>query len=202
MVANQQYVLYSHQDPNPPYSSRSIVIELSKNFKDVEIEINDKPPIDSLQKVLLDMLTYTYTYNRNFDGFDQSQLAQDIAKLRAKFEGQKPDDVITNLFKQWKLDYPNYVKLPQVELFKQIVLMLSNNIYSTMSINKGLNDDYKILLPYYFELTSNPIHYKPDKIWEFKDSKVILKSEYFDFSGINNIRLFSLLYVLFLNFIT
>ncbi|WP_268828165.1 hypothetical protein [Borreliella garinii] len=42
--------------------------------------------------------------------------------------------------------------------------MLSNNIYSTMSINKGLNDDYKILLPYYFELTSNPIHYKPDKI--------------------------------------
>ncbi|WJG70352.1 hypothetical protein [Spiroplasma ixodetis] len=189
MVANQQYVLYSHQDPNPPYSSRSIVIELSKNFKDVEIEINDKQPIDSLQKVLLDMLTYTYTYNRNFDGFDPSQLAQDIAKLRAKFEGQKPDDVITNLFKQWKLDYPNYVKLPQVELFKQIVLMLSNNIYSTMSINKGLNDDYKILLPYYFELTSNPIHSKPDKIWEFKDSKVILKSEYFDFSDINNIKL-------------
>ncbi|WP_286642522.1 hypothetical protein [Spiroplasma ixodetis] len=58
-----------------------------------------------------------------------------------------------------------------------------------MSINKGLNDDYKILLPYYFELTSNPIHSKPDKIWEFKDAKVILKSEYFDFTDINNIKL-------------
>ncbi|WJG69304.1 hypothetical protein [Spiroplasma ixodetis] len=123
-------------------------IATNDKFHDVEVEIKDAPTVDSLQKVLLDMLTYTYTYNRKFDGFDPSQLAQDIAKLRAKFEGQKPDDVITNLFKQWKLDYPNYVNLPQVELFKQIVLMLSNNIYSTMSINKGLNDDYKILLPY------------------------------------------------------
>ncbi|MBP1527565.1 MAG: hypothetical protein H9Q66_06570, partial [Spiroplasma ixodetis] len=67
--------------------------------------------------------------------------------------------------------------------------MLSNNIYSTMSINKGLNDDYKILLPYYFELKSNPIHSNPDEIWEFKDAKVILKSAYFDFTDINNIKL-------------
>ncbi len=168
-----------------------VSIATKDKFKDVELEIKDKPPVDSLQKVLLDMLTYTYSYNRNFDGaiYENGNPKNDIAKLRQKFEGQKPDDVITNLFKQWKLDYPNYVNLPQVELFKQIVLMLSNNIYSTMSINKGLNDDYKILLPYYFELTSNPIHSKPDKIWEFKDSKVILKSEYFDFTDINNIKL-------------
>ncbi|WP_342217955.1 hypothetical protein [Spiroplasma endosymbiont of Amphimallon solstitiale] len=189
MVENQEYILYSHQDPNPPYPSRSIVIELSKNFKDVEIEINDKPPIDSLQKVLLDMLTYTYTYNRNFDGFTPDKLTTKIAELRAKFEGQKPEEVITNLFKQWELDYPNYVKLQQVQILKKIINMLSKYIYSTISINKGLNDDYKLLLPYYFELKSNPIHTNPTDVWEFKDVKVILKSEYFDFTDINNIKL-------------
>ncbi|MBP1528574.1 MAG: hypothetical protein H9Q65_04960, partial [Spiroplasma ixodetis] len=192
MKKNEQYFLYSHQEPNPPYPSRVIAIELSQNFNSIEIEVNDKPPIDSLQKVLLDMLTYTYTYNRNFDGFDpkkDEQNTTDITKLRLKFENQKPDDVITNLFKQWKLDYPNYTNLPQVQIFKQLVIMLSSNIYSSMSINKGLNDDYKLLLPYYFELKSNPIHSTPDKVWEFKDAKVILKSAYFDFTDINNIKL-------------
>jgi len=97
----------------------------------------------------------TYTYNRNFDGAsltnDPTKI-NDLDKMRAKFEGQKPSDVITNLFKQWELDYPNYINLPQIQIFKQIVIMLSKNIYSTMSINNGLNDDYKLLLPYYFEL--------------------------------------------------
>ncbi|WJG71121.1 hypothetical protein [Spiroplasma ixodetis] len=166
-----------------------VSIATNDKFKDVELEIKDKPPVDSLQKVLLDMLTYTYNYNRNFDGFAPSALTTKIAELRAKFEGQKPDDVITNLFKQWKLDYPNYLNLQQVKIFKQIVIMLSNNIYSNMSINKGLNDGNKILLPYYFELKSNPIHPNKDEIWQFKDAKVILKSEYFDFTDVNNIKL-------------
>lgn len=167
------------------------VISTTNKFHDVELEINDKPPIDSLQKVLLDMLTYTYNYNRNFDGaqYTNGNPTNEIAKLRQKFEGQKPDEIITNLFKQWKLDYPNYINLEQVKIFKQIIIMLSNNIYSNMSINKGLNDDNKILLPYYFELKSNPIHPNKDEIWEFKDVKVILKSEYFDFENINNIKI-------------
>ncbi len=169
-----------------------VSIATNDKFKDVEIEIKDAPTVDSLQKVLLDMLTYTYSYNRNFDGASLSNVLKemnDLDRMRAKFEGQKPEDVITNLFKQWKLDYPNYINLTQVEIFKQIVIMLSNNIYSNMSINKGLNDDYKLLLPYYFELKSNPIHSTSDKVWEFKDVKVILKSEYFDFTDINNIKL-------------
>ncbi|WJG69832.1 hypothetical protein [Spiroplasma ixodetis] len=166
-----------------------VSIATNDKFKDVELEIKDKPPVDSLQKVLLDMLTYTYTYNRNFDGFDPTNLSQDIAKLRAKFENQKPSDVITNLFKQWELDYPNYINLSQIQIFKQIVIMLSKNIYSTMSINNGLNDDYKLLLPYYFELKSNPIHSTPEKVWEFKDAKVVLKSAYFDFTDINKIKI-------------
>lgn len=164
-------------------------VATNNKFDDIEVEIQDAPTIDSLQKVLLNMLTYTYTYNRNFDGFDQTDLKKDIAKLRAKFENQKPSDVITNLFKQWELDYSNYINLPQIQIFKQLVIMLSKNIYSTMSINNGLNDDYKLLLPYYFELKSNPIHSTPDKVWEFKDAKVLLKSAYFDLTDVNNIKL-------------
>ncbi len=166
-----------------------VSIATNDKFKDIEIEIKDKPPIDSLQQLLLDMLTYTYNYNRNFDGFKPNDLTSKIAELRAKFENQKPDEVISNLFKQWKLDYPNYINLEQVRIFKQIIMMLSNNIYSNMSINKGLNDDNKILLPYYFELKSNPIHPTSEDIWEFKNAKVILKSAYFDFTDVNNIKL-------------
>ncbi|WP_342218320.1 hypothetical protein [Spiroplasma endosymbiont of Amphimallon solstitiale] len=44
-------------------------------------------------------------------------------------------------------------------------------------------------LKYYFELKSNPIHPNKDEIWQFKDAKVILKSNYFDFTDINNIKL-------------
>ncbi|WDA54787.1 MAG: hypothetical protein PPFGHCPK_01257 [Spiroplasma endosymbiont of Drosophila atripex] len=173
-------------------SDYNLFISTTNKFHDVELEIKDRPPIDSLQKVLLDMLTYTYTYNRNFDGASLSNVLKemnDLDKMRAKFEGQKPNEVITNLFKQWELDYPNYTNLPQVKILKQIVIMISKNIYSTMSINNGLNDDYKLLLPYYFELKSNPIHSTPDKVWEFKDIKVVLKSAYFDFTDINNIKL-------------
>ncbi|WP_342219110.1 hypothetical protein [Spiroplasma endosymbiont of Amphimallon solstitiale] len=164
-------------------------VATNNRFDDIEIEIKDAPTVDSLQQVLLDMLTYTYNYNRNFNGASLITPPNEMDILRAKFENQKLDEVISNLFKQWKLDYPNYISLSQVQILKQIVIMLSNNIYSNMSINKGLNDDNKILFPYYFELKSNPIHTNKDEIWQFKDAKVILKSNYFDFTDINNIKL-------------
>ncbi|WP_342273123.1 hypothetical protein [Spiroplasma endosymbiont of Acasis viretata] len=166
-------------------------VATNNKFDDIEIEIKDAPTNDSLQQLLLDMLSYTYNYNRNFDGasLDPTKSPNKMDMLRGKFENQKPDEVITNLFKQWKLDYPNYINLEQVKIFKQLIIMLSNNIYSSMSINKGLNDDNKILLPYYFELKSNPIHPTKEDIWQFKNAKVILKSAYFDFTDINNIKL-------------
>lgn len=176
-----------------PIGKEYTSIATNDKFDDIEVEISDKPPIDSLQKLLLDMLSYTYNYNRNFEGATYNDKngkpLNDIAILRAKFEGQKPDEVITNLFKQWELDYPNYVNLPQMQIFKQVFIMLSKYIYSSLSINKGLNDDNKILLPYYFELKSSPIHPTKDKIWQYKDVKVILKSAYFDLTNVNNIKL-------------
>ncbi|WP_338961712.1 MULTISPECIES: hypothetical protein [unclassified Spiroplasma] len=169
-----------------------VYLATNNRFKSIEIEIKDAPTIDSLQKLLLDMLSYTYNYNRNFEGADYDDKGKPknkIAELRKKFEGQKPDEVITNLFRQWELDYPNYVNLSQVKIFKQIFTMLSKYIYSSLSINKGLNDDNKILLPYYFELQSSPIQPSENDIWQYKDIKVILKSVYFDFTDVNNIKL-------------
>lgn len=148
-------------------------------------------PITSLGKLLLDMLTYTYNYQRNFDGISfetNPQKITDLDKLHAKFENQKPHDVITNLFDQWKLDNPDFVNHPKIKVFKQIVMMLSNYILSYLSINKGLDDDYKILLPYYFELKSNPTRTSNDKIWAFENVYVVLKSEYFNFTDLNNIN--------------
>ena len=67
-------------------------------------------------------------------------------------------------------------------------MMLSNYILSYLSINKGLDDDYKLLLPYYFELKTKPTRTSSDKVWEFKNVYVVLKSEYFDFTEPNNIK--------------
>ncbi|WP_342266814.1 hypothetical protein [Spiroplasma endosymbiont of Villa modesta] len=170
-----------------------VYVATNNQFKSIAIEIQDAPKIDSLQQLLLDMLSYTYNYNRNFEGAEYDEKTgkptNKIAKLRDTFSGQKPDEIITNLFKQWELDYPNYINLEQVKIFKQVFIMLSKYIYSSLSINKGLNDDNKILLPYYFELKSSPIKPSNKDIWQFKDVKVILKSEYFDITDINNIKL-------------
>ncbi|WP_348736950.1 hypothetical protein [Spiroplasma endosymbiont of Ammophila pubescens] len=43
-----------------------------------------------------------------------------------------------------------------INRIENALAMLSNNLKSTYCINKGDNDDYKILLPYYFEIT-NPL---------------------------------------------
>ncbi|WP_342266779.1 hypothetical protein [Spiroplasma endosymbiont of Villa modesta] len=176
-----------------PIGKEYTSIATNDKFLDVELEIKDAPTNDSLQQLLLNMLSYTYNYNRNFEGatYDEhtGKPTNKIAELRDTFSGQKPDEVITNLFKQWELDYPNYIDLLQVKIFKQLFIMLSKYIYSSLSINKGLNDDNKILLPYYFELKSSPIKPNKNDIWQFKDVKVILKSPYFDFTDINNIKL-------------
>ncbi|WP_338960317.1 MULTISPECIES: hypothetical protein [unclassified Spiroplasma] len=176
-----------------PIGKEYTSIATNDKFLDVELEIKDAPTNDSLQQLLLNMLSYTYNYNRNFEGatYDEhtGKSTNKIAELRDTFSGQKPDEVITNLFKQWELDYPNYIDLLQVKIFKQVFIMLSKYIYSSLSINKGLNDDNKILLPYYFELKSSPIKPNKNDIWQFKDVKVILKSPYFDFTDINDIKL-------------
>jgi len=67
-----------------------------------------------------------------------------------------------------------------VKRIENCLAMLSGYIKSNYSINKGDNDDYKVLLPYYFELQNtldNPITYT-----RFSDIKVKLKSIYGTFT--------------------
>ncbi|WP_281042266.1 hypothetical protein [Spiroplasma citri] len=157
---------------------------IAKNYiqgKDVLDLINK----NGLDKVLLNYLTYSYNYDRKFQGAkydEKGNPTNKAAELRQKFEGQKPEDVIDGLFENWKLDNPTLINDDIVKRFKQIIYMLSNYTYSKYAINKGYNDDIKLIAPYYFELVSNPVEEKTG-YWVFEDCKVELNSMYFNFSS-------------------
>lgn len=166
------------------------VITTTAQFGTIEYEIQDAPLVNTLQRVLLDMLSSTFNYYSNFPGalYDDNgsgNPANGMANEKQAFINQKPENVITNIFTHWENNNPNYKNNPKVKILKAIILMLSKNILSNLSINTGLNDDYKILLPYYFELVSQPLNHIPGETWNFGDCKVILKSEYFDFTEID-----------------
>ncbi|WP_348735944.1 hypothetical protein [Spiroplasma endosymbiont of Ammophila pubescens] len=134
---------------------------------------------------MLNYLTYRYNYDRKFQGAkydEKDNPTNKAAELRQKFEGQKQEDVIDGLFENWKLDNPTLINDNIVKRFKQIIYMLLNYTYSKYAINKGYNDDVKLLSPYYFELISSP-NPKENRYWEFEHCKVKLNSSYFNFSG-------------------
>lgn len=173
-----------YPSPNNNYQ----LVTTSQIFGDIEYEIKDAPMIGSLEIVMLRMLGETYNYYLNFPGilYDSAgNPANGITKLKESFSGQKPEDVITHIYKQWEINNPKYKNDNKVKIFKSIIMMLSKNILSKLSINTGLNDDYKILLPYYFELISSPSEHTNGEPWTFDDCIVVLKSEYFDFSEVD-----------------
>ncbi|WP_186823460.1 hypothetical protein [Spiroplasma phoeniceum] len=157
---------------------------IAKNYiqgKDVLDLINE----NGLDKVLLNYLTYRYNYDRKFKGAkydEKGNPTNKAAELRQQFEGQKPEEVIDGLFENWKLDNPNLINYNAVKRFKQIIYMLSNYTYSKYAINKGYNDDVKLIAPYYFELVSKPREQETG-YWVFETCKVELNSLYFNFSG-------------------
>ncbi|MBH8623531.1 hypothetical protein [Spiroplasma sp. hyd1] len=163
-------------------------------YTDLLVENGTVKIYGKLYKVLLNYLTYRYNYDRKFPGAKYDEKSNPINKsavLRQKFEGQKPEDVIDGLFEEWKFNNPTYIKEEGIRKFKQIIYMLSNYVYSKYAINKGYNDDIKIISPYYLKLISTPRLIEGSKeegYWEFEDCIVKLKSFYFNFSN-NNIKL-------------
>ncbi|QIA74124.1 DUF3688 domain-containing protein (plasmid) [Spiroplasma citri] len=140
---------------------------------------------NGLDKVLLNYLTYRYNYDRKFQGAkydEKGNPTNKAAELRQQFEGQKPEDVIDGLFENWKLDNPLLINNDNVKRFKQIIFMLSTYTYSKYAINKGYNDDIKLISPYYLELVSNPRE-EETGYWVFENCKVELNSMYFNFSS-------------------
>ncbi|WHQ37191.1 hypothetical protein [Spiroplasma sp. SV19] len=161
----------------------------TNDYGDIVLEFEDAPIEGKLKDVMLNYLTYRYNYDRKFPGAEYDEKGNpvnDSAKLRQKFEGQKPEDVIDGLFEEWKFNNPTYLMEQAVQNFKQIIYMLSNYSYTRLAVNKGYNDDYKILLPYYFELISKPVQ-KEQGYWEFTDCIVKLNSLYFDFTNLNKV---------------
>ncbi len=158
---------------------------IAKNYIQGEdiLDLTDK---DSLKLVLLNYLTYRYNYDRKFQEAKYDEKGSPInksAKLRQKFEGQKPENVIDGLFENWKLDNPTLINCNSVKIFKQTIYMLSNYTYSKYAINKGYNDDIKLFSSYYFKLISKPTEIGEVGYWEFKNCVVELNSMYFNFSG-------------------
>ncbi|UNF61880.1 hypothetical protein [Spiroplasma poulsonii] len=164
----------------------------TSRYGELLIEIQSSDVYGKLEEVLRNMLTYRYNYDRKFYGakFDEKgNPINESAKTKQLFEGQKPENVIDGLFEEWKFNNPTYLSDIAVKRFKQVVYMLSNYVYSNMAINKGYNDDIKLVSPYYFELLSEPKIKEGqgrEAYYEFKDCIVQLKSSYFDFSDLKN----------------
>ncbi|MCL8212955.1 hypothetical protein LD120_00412 [Mesoplasma sp. JKS002657] len=105
-----------------------------------------------------------------------------IYALQEKYSGQDRYAVTTNLWTSWKQSNPRLVNENPliVKRIENSLAMLSGYIKSNYSINKGDNDDFRVLLPYYFELQNtldNPITYT-----KFLDIKVKLRSSYGTFT--------------------
>jgi len=183
-------------DKMPETPSISLLPPIWQNntsrYGEILIEIQSSEVYGKLEKVLRDMLTFRYNYDRKFRGAKYDEKGNPInesAKIKQLFEGQKPEDVIDGLFENWKFKNPTYLNEKAVKRFKQIIYLLSNYVYSNMAVNKGYNDDIKLFSPYYFELLSEPkIKEGKDEeaYYEFQDCIVQLKSSYFDFSDLKN----------------
>jgi hypothetical protein len=150
----------------------------------------------TLVDLLSEVLTASFNYKNNFKGAgyknDQTGELNLMAKYKQEFDGKSIVEYIDGLEKNWEQKYPSKVNEEIYKNYKAIRAMLSHNIFGSLSINQGLNEDNKILLPWFFELQTNPVWTgkTPDDgngIWKFKDTiKVKLKSSYFDLNKIFN----------------
>ncbi|ATQ35607.1 hypothetical protein CS528_02440 [Mesoplasma entomophilum] len=148
--------------------------------------------IDTAVKVVLQMLTESFWKDYEFKGATKIEINggqsvetiadKDIYLLNQKYSGQDRYSVTTNNWLAWKSINRKIVNANPnlIKRIEGIFAMLSGTLKSNFSINKGDNDDYKILLPYYFEMTYQIDN--PSKYVSYEDIKVRLKSNYFNFT--------------------
>lgn len=163
-----------------------------KAIKDIVIQQVNMTKSSEAFEQLKKMLTFSYWKDREFDNaidiifiekenrFVEIIKNSTVYKIRKQFEGQDRYDVVTNIWLSWKKQHPNIVQNSS-EIIRRIeatLAMLSGAVKCNYSINKGDNDDYKILLPWYFEITNNLDEPNRDGYYEYLDIKVKLKSKY------------------------
>ncbi|AXF96952.1 hypothetical protein SDAV_002017 [Spiroplasma phoeniceum P40] len=134
-------------------------------------------------------MTYSYWKDREFEYaikmveketnvWVEEVVDKNIYLLCKYFESQDRYSVVTNLWIIWKKTNPKLVQEnpDMVTRIENALAMLSETLKSNYSVNKGDNDDYKILLPWYFEVTNAPD--QPQDWVYYTDIKVKLKSNY------------------------
>ncbi|WP_342268784.1 hypothetical protein [Spiroplasma endosymbiont of Aspidapion aeneum] len=188
------------------------VIKLKKtptSLTDARIEYEVVHKYSAIYHLLQEVLTATYNYNNNFKGAgyingDSSKGLNKMALYKQQFEGKNISDYVDGLEAAFEKKYSNIIESEQYKNYKKIKVMLSKYVNGTYSIANGGNDDYTILLPYYFEMSTAPIWNgdignvdNGSGIWTFiltrdgynsdysssdvNDIKVILRSKYFNF---------------------
>lgn len=169
------------------------------NFQALQVTSVDVYPVEigkasSAFEVICQMLTETFWKNLEFAGATKIEVDKNgqkvetiddekIYALQEKYSGQDRFAVTTNLWISWKQQNPQLVNdnLDVVKRIENALAMMSGFIKSNYSINKGDNDDYRILLPWYFELQNkldNPVGFA-----QYSDIKVKLKSFYGSFTS-------------------
>ncbi|AHI52478.1 hypothetical protein [Spiroplasma culicicola] len=183
------------QGQGPIHNLHSKIGPSGRNIKDMSCDITEGSVSKKTTafETLLKMLTETFWKDYEFKGATESKKNNNgewelkikdekIYELLEKYAGQDRYAVTTNLWLSWKkinIDKVN-ANLKIVKRIENTITMLSGYIKSNFSINKGDNDDYKILLPFYFEL-QNKID-NPIGMINYTDIKVKLKSNYFEFT--------------------
>ncbi|WP_106420894.1 hypothetical protein [Mesoplasma florum] len=161
-------------------------------LENVRVSSNENIETSEAFETIKKMLTESFWKDLEFKGaikteFKNGQYVETIADeniyLRSqKYAGQDRYSVTTNLWLSWKRQNQDLVNA-NPEIIKRIenaLAMLSGYIKCNYSINKGDNDDYKILLPYYFELQNKLVN--PSSWQVYEDIRVKLKSNYGLFS--------------------
>lgn len=149
--------------------SSQFQFQFSKNDNKDEtivLEIGTNNKVNSLSLAVRKMLDWTACLNENFldANYDSGAMAQNgMAAVKSQFVSNsniKPEEIIGNIVNSLIHTLQTQETSPSSSIIYDskwpiligCINMLSDKIYSTYSINKGLNDDGRKYLPWTFDL--------------------------------------------------
>jgi hypothetical protein len=155
-----------------------------------ELETDPKAKSLFFTNVMLEMINFSYNLKRNFLGATKIEDSNEViwkediyAYLKQAQDAGDAIVAITNIFDKWILASPETAKTYKgiIKRAKWVLSALSQDIVSNYSYNAGQTDDYKIVMPFYLDITNTlettDIIPKP-----YNDIRVVLKSMYGSFT--------------------
>lgn len=168
----------------------------TNKINSVTLKIKEKIFISSLYELLNQVLTASFNYNNNFKGAGYKNEVNgelnEMALYKQEFEGKNIVEYISGIEKAWEKKNTTIVNNDNYRIYYQnykiIKAMLSSYLYGENAIASGGNEDYKFLLPWFFELETKPNWVGSGKEddgsgkWEYNTDLIVkLNSKYFDF---------------------